>query len=113
MVADAALVRPACVVVLHPVAAGDEQRPVVEADRHLHRKLAVRGRKHIDELGLEVDELRSIAEEDGRGFVGAQLGHGPMVPTMDWSDAPLPDRALAPRLGMVALPCHEWTRLSA
>ena len=43
VVADAALVRAAGAVVLHPVALGDDEVAVVEADRDLHRDLAVGG----------------------------------------------------------------------
>ena len=55
VVADAALVGPAGAVVLHAVAAGDDEVARVEAHRDLHGDLAVGRREHRVHLVVEVD----------------------------------------------------------
>jgi hypothetical protein len=57
-VAQAALERPPRLVVLHPVAGEDADRPVIHAYREVHRQLALRMRQHGDHALVQLQQLR-------------------------------------------------------
>ena len=77
VVADAALVGPAGAVVLHPVAPGHDQVPVVQGQRHLGLHLPVAAAEDGGDLLVQLEEAGRLVEVVEDGLVSAEVSHIP------------------------------------